>query len=186
MSLTVFYYLKVNNRFVKLQDIDEVLCNLSGVNISEKLYMIPTGNDISWKDLLADVLLELPSSKCRNHVVNLDDIIEAVCHYRTSYHIEDVASYIRCFYIMKVIGVQILAHYDNLGMFDDEGSNYYRHLYDNEVWMNKEDLLDYVKQLDVTEETKKSHKVILYNIYDSANNPSADEKRKFINRYDNQ
>ena len=60
MSNTVFYYLKIDGKFVNLQDIDEILCHLLGIEVSNEKYMVPEGNHVSWKDVLTDILLELP------------------------------------------------------------------------------------------------------------------------------
>ena len=38
MSKTAFYYLKIDGKFVKLQDIDEVLCHLLGIEVSDEKY----------------------------------------------------------------------------------------------------------------------------------------------------
>ena len=147
MSKTVFYYLKIDGNFVNLQDIDEVLCHLLGIEVSNEKYMVPEGNHVSWKDVLTDILLELPYSKCKDNKVNLDSIIEAICHFWTDYDIKDVNAYIRCYYIIKILKGEILTHFANLSMFADKEREYYQHLYDNELWMNKSDLFDYVHKL---------------------------------------
>ena len=76
MSKTVFYYLKIDGKFVSLQDMDEVLCHLLGIEVSNEKYMVPEGNHVSWKDVLTDILLELPYSKCKDNKVSLNNILD--------------------------------------------------------------------------------------------------------------
>lgn len=171
MSLSVCYYLRIGNKFVSLLYVDDVLCNLYGVSSSEKNYLLPEGNRINWVDMLTDLLLELPPSKCKNGEVELDDIIEAICHYNTNYEIINLGSYIRCYYLMKVIGVRIVAYFVDISMFDKEKREYYRHLHDRDVWMDKEELLDYMKKLDITCEVNRSEFDILQSLYYSINYP---------------
>lgn len=185
MSKTVFYYLKINGKFVNLQDIDEVLCHLLGIEVSNEKYMVPEGNHVSWKDVLTDILLELPYSKCIDNKVNLDSIIEAVCHYWTDYDIEDVNTYIRCYYIIKILKGEILTHFDNLSIFADKEREYYRHLYDNELWMNKSDLFDYVHKLDASAKINDSIRSILRNIYYTQNISTEKDNDMFFNQKNN-
>ena len=185
MSNTVFYYLKIDGKFVNLQDIDEVLCHLLGIEVSNEKYMVPEGNHVSWKDVLTDILLELPYSKCKDNKVNLDSIIEAVCHYWTDYAIEDVNAYIRCYYIIKILKGEILTHFANLSIFADKEREYYRHLYDNEVWMNKSDLFDYVHKLDASAKINDSIRSILRNIYYSQNISTEKDNDMFFNQKNN-
>lgn len=165
MSLNVFFYLKLNEKFVKLSDIDEVLCSLSGQAISEDKYMIPEGNTVNWVDMLASLLLDLPASVCTNDVVDFNDVIEAVCHYNTDYAIQNVESYIRCFNLIKRIGVVCVVLFANLSMFDDKGRNYYHHIHDNDVWMTKQELQAYMKMVDLSDEIQMSHETILQRLY---------------------
>lgn len=169
MSLSVCYYLKVGNKFVSLMHVDDVLCNLYGINKSEKNYLFPEGNQVNWVDMLTDVLLELPLSKYKNDEVELDNIIEAVCHYNTNYEISNPGSYIRCYYLMKVIGVRIVAYFVDVSMFDNKKREYYRHLHDKDVWMGREELLDYVEKLGIACEVNKSERTILQNLYYAIN-----------------
>lgn len=185
MSKTVFYYLKIDGKFVNLQDIDEVLCHLLGIEVSNEKYMVPEGNHVSWKDVLTDILLELPYSKCIDNKVNLDSIIEAVCHYWTDYDIEDVNTYIRCYYIIKILKGEILTHFDNLSIFADKEREYYRHLYDNELWMNKSDLFDYVHKLDASAKINDSIRSILRNIYYTQNISTEKDNDMFFNQKNN-
>ena len=185
MSNTVFYYLKIDGKFVNLQDIDEVLCHLLGIEVSNEKYMVPEGNHVSWKDVLTDILLELPYSKCKDNKVNLDSIIEAVCHYWTDYALEDVNAYIRCYYIIKILKGEILTHFANLSIFADKEREYYRHLYDNEVWMNKSDLFDYVHKLDASAKINDSIRSILRNIYYSQNISTEKDNDVFFNQKNN-
>ena len=185
MSKTVFYYLKINGKFVNLQDMDEVLCHLLGIEVSDEKYMIPGDNHVSWKDVLTDILLELPYSKCKDNKVSLDNIIEAICHFCTDYDIKDVNPYVRCYYIIKMLNGEILTHFANLSMFDDEGRDYYRHLYDNEAWMNKSDLFDYVHKSDASEKINNSIRSILRDMYYSQNTPTGKNHDAFINDVNN-
>lgn len=185
MSKTVFYYLKIDGKFVKLQDIDEVLCHLLGIEVSDEKYMIPGDNHVNWKDVLTDILLELPYSKCKDNKVSLDNIIEAICHFWTDYDIKDVNPYVRCYYIIKILKGEILTHFANLSMFDDEGREYYRHLYDNEAWMNKSDLFNYVHKSDAFAKINDSIRSILRNIYYSQNTPDEKDYNAFINHVNN-
>ena len=185
MSNTVFYYLKIDGKFVSLQDMDEVLCHLLGIEVSNEKYMVPEGNHVSWKDVLTDILLELPYSKCIDNKVNLDSIIEAVCHYWTDYAIEDVNAYIRCYYIIKILKGEILTHFANLSIFADKEREYYRHLYDNEVWMNKSDLFDYVHKLDASAKINDSIRSILRKIYYSQNISTEKDNDVFFNQKNN-
>lgn len=171
MSLSVCYYLRIGYKFVKLSYVDNVLCNLYGVNSSEENYLFPEGNRVNWVDMLTDLLLELPSSKCKNDEVDINDIIEVVCHYNTNYVIRNVGSYIRCYYLMKVIGITIVAYYADLSMFADKEREYYRHLHNRDVWMEREELLNYMQGLDMTRDVEKSERVILQNLYYSMNHP---------------
>lgn len=185
MSKTVFYYLKIDGKFVNLQDMDEVLCHLLGIEVSEEKYMVPEGNHVSWKDVLTDILLELPYSKCKDNKVSLDNIIEAICHFRTNYDIKNVNAYVLCYYIIKILKGEILTHFANLSMFDDEGREYYRHLYDNEAWMNKSDLFDYVHKSAASAKINDSIRCILRNIYYSQYTPTENDYDTFINNVDN-
>ena len=185
MSKTVFYYLKIDGKFVNLQDIDEVLCHLLGIEVSNEKYMVPEGNHVSWKDVLTDILLELPYSKCIDNKVNLDSIIEAVCHYWTDYDIEDVNTYIRCYYIIKILKGEILTHFANLSIFADKEREYYQHLYDNELWMNKSDLFDYVHKLDASAKINDSIRSILRNIYYTQNISTEKDNDMFFNQKNN-
>lgn len=185
MSKTVFYYLKIDGKFVNLQDIDEVLCHLLGIEVSNEKYMVPEGNHVSWKDVLTDILLELPYSKCIDNKVSLDSIIEAVCHYWTDYDIEDVNTYIRCYYIIKILKGEILTHFANLSIFADKEREYYRHLYDNELWMNKSDLFDYVHKLDASAKINDSIRSILRNIYYTQNISTEKDNDMFFNQKNN-
>lgn len=185
MSKTVFYYLKIDGKFVNLQDMDEVLCHLLGIEVSDEKYLVPEGNHVSWKDVLTDILLELPYSKCKDNKVSLDNIIEAICHFWTDYDIKDVNTYVRCYYIIKILKGEILTHFANLSMFDDEGREYYRHLYDNEAWMNKSDLFDYVHKSDASAKINDSIRCILRNIYYSQNTPIENDYDAFINHVNN-
>lgn len=185
MSKTVFYYLKIDGKFVSLQDMDEVLCHLLGIEVSNEKYMVPEGNHVSWKDVLTDILLELPYSKCKDNKVSLNNIIEAICHFWTDYDIKDVNPYVRCYYIIKMLNGEILTHFANLSMFDDAGRDYYRHLYDNEAWMNKSDLFDYVHKTDASEKINNSIRSILRDIYYSQNTPTEKDNDVFINQVNN-
>lgn len=185
MSKTVFYYLKIDGKFVNLQDIDEVLCHLLGIEVSNEKYMVPEGNHVSWKDVLTDILLELPYSKCIDNKVSLDSIIEAVCHYWTDYAIEDVNAYIRCYYIIKILKGEILTHFANLSIFADKEREYYQHLYDNELWMNKSDLFDYVHKLDASAKINDSIRSILRNIYYTQNISTEKDNDMFFNQKNN-
>ena len=185
MSKTVFYYLKIDGKFVSLQDMDEVLCHLMGIEVSTEKYMVPEGNHVSWKDVLTDILLELPYSKCKDNKVSLNNIIEAICHFWTDYDIKDVNPYVRCYYIIKMLNGEILTHFANLSMFDDAGRDYYRHLYDNEAWMNKSDLFDYVHKTDASEKINNSIRSILRDIYYSQNTPTEKDNDVFINQVNN-
>ena len=149
--------------------VDDVLCNLYEINRSEKNYLFPEGNQVNWVDMLTDILLELPSSKCKNDEVEFDDIIEAVCHYNTNYEIRNLGSYIRCYYLLKVIGVRIVVYFVNVSMFDNRKREYYKHLYDRDVWMDREELLDYVGKLDIKREVDKPERDILQSLYYSVN-----------------
>lgn len=185
MSKTVFYYLKIDGKFVSLQDMDEVLCHLLGIEVSNEKYMVPEGNHVSWKDVLTDILLELPYSKCKDNKVSLNNIIEAICHFWTDYDIKDVNPYVRCYYIIKMLNGEILTHFANLSMVDDAGRDYYRHLYDNEAWMNKSDLFDYVHKTDASEKINNSIRSILRDIYYSQNTPTEKDNDVFINQVNN-
>lgn len=165
MSANVFYYLKINEKYVSLTDLDEVLCQLLGVAVSEDKYMIPEGNTVNWVDMLASLLFNLPASVRTNDVVDFNDVIEAVCHYNTDYAIQNVESYIRCFNLIKRIGVVCVVHYANLSMFDDKERNYYDHIHDNDDWMTKQDLQTFMKMVDISDEIKMSHETILRRLY---------------------
>lgn len=182
MSKTVFYYLKIDGKFVKLQDMDEVLCHLMGIEVSDDKYMIPGDNYVSWKDVLTDILLELPYSKFKDNRVSLVNIIEAICHFWTAYDIKDVNPYIRCYYIIDNLKGEILTHFANISMFDKEEREYYRHLYDNEAWMNRNELFDYVNKSDVSAKINDSIRSILRNIYYSQNTPTEKDYDVFYNR----
>ena len=70
-------------------------------------------------------------------------------------------------------------------MFDDAGRDYYRHLYDNEAWMNKSDLFDYVHKTDASEKINNSIRSILRDIYYSQNTPTEKDNDVFINQVNN-
>lgn len=93
--------------------------------------------------------------------------------------------YVRCYYIIKILKGEILTHFANLSMFDDEGREYYQHLYDNEAWMNKGDLFDYVYESDVSAKINDSIRSILRNIYYSQNTPTEKNYDAFINHVNN-
>ena len=97
MSLNVFYFLHVDNKFVKLTDLDEVFCKFFQKEVSSENYLIPEGNTVCWVDMLTGILLELPSCiKSKN--MDFEEIMDAVYHYNSLYRIGDVNSYVRCFY----------------------------------------------------------------------------------------
>lgn len=183
MSKTVFYYLKIDGKFVNLLDMDEILCQLMNIEVSDKTYMIPGDNRVSWKEVLTSILLDLPYSKCRNNIVSLDDVIEAVYHFRTEYVIDDVYPYIKCFHLMKVLGATIVVHFENLSMFDDQSREHYRHLYDDEIWMSKQDLFDYVHQLDIAKEVGKHACGILRELYFRKNMPFENGFENELNQF---
>lgn len=166
MSANVFYYLKINEKYVSLTDLDEILCQLLGVAVSEDKYMIPDGNIVNWVDMLASLLLDLPTSCVHtNELSDFNDVIEAVCHYNTDCVIQNVASYIRCYNLIRAIGVRCVVHYANLSMFDDKERSYYHHLHDNDVWMTKQELQAYMKMVDLSDEIQISHETILQRLY---------------------
>lgn len=143
---------------------DYVLCQRLGIECNEKEYMIPEGNKVNWVTLLTNIILSLPTSKFRGYEVDIDEIIEAVYHYNTDYVINNVESFIKSFYFMKVIGIKVLAYFENITMFDSETREYYKHLYENEKWIEKDELLDYVKELDATRELDISMHAIVRDI----------------------
>lgn len=164
MSLNVFYYLHIDNKFVNLIDLDEILCKMLNVEVSSEEYYTPEGNSVCWVDMLTGILLELPSHiKTKNLV--LDEIIDAVYHYNSMYRIDKVNSYVRCFYCIHVLNIKINAHYANLSMFDEKGREYYRNLYDKEEWLSKKQLLDYVMSLWNPSVTDKTTEQIVNEIY---------------------
>lgn len=164
MSLNVFYYLHVNNKFIKLVDLDEILCEISNVEVSSEKYLIPEGNSVCWVDMLVGALLDLPG-----HIkavdLDFDEIIDAVYHHNSIYHIGNVNSYVKCFYYLHALKIKINAHYEDLSMFDDESRKYYRSLYDEKEWFSKSQLLEYVKSIWEPSISEKAVESIVNEIY---------------------
>lgn len=165
MSCNVFFFLKINDKFVRLADMDEVLCQSLGLTVSSNEYLIPEGNTVNWVDMLASVILDLPSSVYKNEMIDMDDVIEAVCHYNTELLIHKVDSFLRCFNLLKAIGVKCIAHFANLSMFNDKERNYYHHIHDNDIWMSRQELQEYMKEVDISDDVKMSHKTILQRLF---------------------
>lgn len=164
MSLNVFYYLHVDNKFIKLLDLDEILCEISNVEVSSEKYMTPEGNSVSWVDMLAGILLDLPGHiKVKD--LDFDEIIDAIYHHNSIYQIGNVNSYVQCFYYVHILKIRINAHYANLSMFDDESRKYYRSLYDEKEWFSKTQLLEYVKSIWKPSISEKSVKSIVNETY---------------------
>ena len=164
MSLNVFYFLHVDNKFINLIDLDDVLRKVLNLEPSSKEYIKPEGNTVCWVDMLAGALLELPS-----HIdttdMDFDEIMDAVYHYNSTYLIRDVNSYIKFFYYLRSLGIKINARYADLSMFDDESRKHYRSLYDKEEWFSKEELLEYMMSRWDESVTEKTSRGIVNEMY---------------------
>lgn len=164
MSLNVFYFLHVDNKFINLIDLDDVLRKVLNLEPSSKEYIKPEGNTVCWVDMLAGALLELPSHiKAMN--MDFDEIMDAVFHYNSIYVIDDASSYVKFFYYVHILGIKINARYADLSMFDDESRKYYRSLYDKEEWFSKEELLEYVMSRWDESVTEKTSREIINEMY---------------------
>lgn len=164
MSRNVFFFLKINDKFVRLADMDEMLCQSLGLTVSSNEYLIPEGNTVNWVDMLASVILNLPSSAYEDGTIDINDVIDAVRHYNTDLVIRRVDSFIRCFHLIKAIGVKCIVHFADLSMFDDNGRKYYHHIHDDETWMSRQELQEYLKEVDISNEIKMSHETILQHL----------------------
>lgn len=164
MSLNVFYFLHVDNKFINLIDLDDVLRKVLNLQPSSKEYIKPEGNTVCWVDMLAGALLELPSHiKAMN--MDFDEIMDAVYHYNSTYLIRDVNSYVKFFCCLRVLGIKINARYADLSMFDDESRKYYRGLYDKEEWFSKDELFEYVTSRWDESVTEKTSRGIINEMY---------------------
>lgn len=168
MSLNVFYFLHIDNKFIKLADFDEVLCKFFNVEVSTENYMTPEGNSVCWVDMLAGTLLELPGH-IKTVDLDFDEIMDAVYHYHSMYVIDNVGSYIRCFNYARTLNIKINAHYADLSMFDTENRKHYRGLYDKEAWFSKDELFEYVKSVCNESLPSKTAEQIVYEMYTRRN-----------------
>lgn len=164
MSLNVFYFLHVDNKFINLIDLDDVLRKVLNLEPSSKEYITPEGNTVCWVDMVAGALLELPSHIDTTYM-DFDEIMDAVYHYNSTYVIRDVNSYIKFFYYIRFLRIKINALYADLSMFDDESRKYYRGLYNKEEWFNKDELLEYVTSRWDESITEKSSAQIVNEMY---------------------
>lgn len=132
------YRNSINDKCVRTADLDIIVCNFFNITIDSRKYAVPPYNeDISWFDLIED-LIWLPDFDNMGDRITMQDLILALEKNQSCFSIQEVEPYISLLNLFEEMNLYLYVVFLETSFFDEEVFKPYQTIDPDKIYQKEE------------------------------------------------
>ena len=133
------YRSNINDKCIRPDDLDLIVCKFFNIKVNVKEYVIPPHNEnINWFDIIMGLLWLLDFNDMDGHCVTMESLIIALKKNQSCFCIQEVKPYILLFKLFEVMDLYLYVAFLETSFFDKEAFKPYQTINPDKIYTKEE------------------------------------------------